>query len=1481
MRVVGSSARAKCPAGWISWSLLSLVLASCGPEPVGSTPSALDPTEEAALYEAFYESAFYCEAALLDAPLSAARARELGDAALERLPAWRGDRRSLVAGPHQGPLPTRNRDSRSNACEFPVSVELGGFERLSLEDGFCRADFNYCLGKELELHARAVTGERSPEAGAAMLRRARERLQAAAVEYVSSFAFYGTRCPLASHTGECLRLDSGYAEVARGRLLDAIAATDDIARAEMEQLVALGDDTSSVEGLEADAIVSRLWGPGGYRLRAMERAFGPADGVELDATPTTRRWSDAPLPSAVPRDDRGSLALNLMSRHRVPLTFVRDLTADPPLPIQVAAAWDSPEYIAAVTSLLDHRMAAAEYLEPYASNTDPAARALREHVPLDAEALFAFAARPLPPHQSLLETRFQLGEDDVAMAMRLAADAYEVFDAPLVLYSQVQVGTASIDSADVGQSPGRSAVRIEAATADVTFDGAVDVREPAVALVGRDGAPTVDNAYDLSLDRVDGSRSGPRILEDPPAELGAAAVLHLLRVHLLRLARVDDLDFLDSGTLTEGVALLDAVLGDAWFEADRYSNLDCGCLSTGPFGEPICFPPPYVWVEPYADGYLCRAERSRRDWLTWRVHYPPGAEAWEGGEAVFVRSWDGVQCLVNDRHPGTREPCLWEPNPMVEVGVADPVDTIGRSARGFRVDDVDAFPATGPSSRVYVLWRSPDGSYRLADIIKPARGGNIHTGSGTLRAAGAGIWAGLPSRPAKPALVGAAHSVADVVPPLESELTSDSDAFEDSFRGYLAEARAAAHRAGQLLTEARDGELMSLQDEASDAARLEEAALAETEVLSDLCGARADCDPPRIEPMTLLELGLVPDRPTPAIPSELGLTDIDECRELTDELFAFFEYPDESGVEDPLYGQYVTSYLKTILSCSVHFLRRDVGEVELTRLPEAVATELAADGAGDFSAFQGRLREELVVIFQALSELRALFDRIEAERLAADAIIRGSSAKITRASLTDREITLCRFRSVNAFIEDVASIVASVGSIATSGGGGGESGGGGGGESGSSGSDGYSAAGDAGAIADDVASIGGSIESLATSGGCNNQAAGRNAADDALQAVAQALQNLHALAFRARGFAFAAFNGLARLDELNAVADRTAARRAVTERLIETDDLSDLAAWRSLQAFRWRRASASLERAMRAAHVARRAIEFRLGVDLGQMAAPEPFVPAPRSWADDIYAIPMATTGPEGTEVSTSAERIVDYVQNLEDFVAGYPFARRFRDSTDLQVLDLRALLQVDETESIHRYLRYRCGASDEWVVFDDLDPVVDPRPHPCVGRGGVREAALVFTMPPRLTGYLAERLAADGFNHRHESMAFNLVGTGVLDCERATFVDECYTGANVPFTLRQEGNAIVEGFDGEILSFAIEPGVIRTARALAAERELTNPLSGIDRSLIGAYQRFELRGRPLSGTYSLTLPGRPEVRWDRLESVQLILGYRYWTRQL
>jgi hypothetical protein len=341
-----------------------------------------------------------------------------------------------------------------------------------------------------------------------------------------------------------------------------------------------------------------------------------------------------------------------------------------------------------------------------------------------------------------------------------------------------------------------------------------------------------------------------------------------------------------------------------------------------------------------------------------------------------------------------------------------------------------------------------------------------------------------------------------------------------------------------------------------------------------------------------------------------------------------------------------------------------------------------------------------------------------------------------------------------------------------------------------------------------------------------------------------------------------------------------------------TNSLTDLPEWHALSSYRVQRARRALLRAQQYGFIARRSVEYRLGSDLAVMNRTEPFVDAPARWVNDLFVLDTASSADDSTpgvdHVNTSGEALQDWVRQLQDFMRGYPFVRRFRDGTDVQVVRLENI-GLDErtypdTAPLYERMMFKCADLATPLPAGQLPPATpsDPWPSgpPCAGLGGVEYAELPFSVPSRLRGYVAQRLAAGNYNYRHEQVAFNVVGSAVLDCSRAARPWECYGDGNVEFSLRQDGLVFVENHEREIHSFLAEPGVILEGRALAAERVLTNPISASDLSLISPFERRELWGRPLMGNYMLRIHGRPEIVWEYIEGVQMLLQYRYWTRQ-
>jgi len=137
----------------------------------------------------------------------------------------------------------------------------------------------------------------------------------------------------------------------------------------------------------------------------------------------------------------------------------------------------------------------------------------------------------------------------------------------------------------------------------------------------------------------------------------------------------------------------------------------------------------------------------------------------------------------------------------------------------------------------------------------------------------------------------------------------------------------------------------------------------------------------------------------------------------------------------------------------------------------------------------------------------------------------------------------------------------------------------------------------------------------------------------------------------------------------------------------------------------------------------------------------------------------------------------------------------------------------------------------------------------------------------------------ADGnYNYRVDGLAVNVVGVGVRNCSGGT--PGCFSSGNLAYSLVHRGDFPVTNARGETYYAPLFPGRIESARALLAERYLTNPISSADRALIGDYIRLEFAGRPLAGTVFLRIWDEPGLDFERVEDVQLVLNYRYWTHQ-
>src|SRR5262249_16613225 len=139
----------------------------------------------------------------------------------------------------------------------------------------------------------------------------------------------------------------------------------------------------------------------------------------------------------------------------------------------------------------------------------------------------------------------------------------------------------------------------------------------------------------------------------------------------------------------------------------------------------------------------------------------------------------------------------------------------------------------------------------------------------------------------------------------------------------------------------------------------------------------------------------------------------------------------------------------------------------------------------------------------------------------------------------------------------------------------------------------------------------------------------------------------------------------------------------------------------------------------------------------------------------------------------------------------------------------------------------------------------------------------------------------AGNFNFRHVDVAVNLVGTGLRDCTGYASQD-CYASGYLEYSLEHDGDGVeILAYDKEARQFDFGIGAISHGKALAAEQYIAMPLSAADQGLLQqpGILKPELRGRPLDGSYQLRVYDSPALRWERLEDVQLILKYRYWSR--
>jgi hypothetical protein len=145
----------------------------------------------------------------------------------------------------------------------------------------------------------------------------------------------------------------------------------------------------------------------------------------------------------------------------------------------------------------------------------------------------------------------------------------------------------------------------------------------------------------------------------------------------------------------------------------------------------------------------------------------------------------------------------------------------------------------------------------------------------------------------------------------------------------------------------------------------------------------------------------------------------------------------------------------------------------------------------------------------------------------------------------------------------------------------------------------------------------------------------------------------------------------------------------------------------------------------------------------------------------------------------------------------------------------------------------------------------------------------------------LVGKVARGNYNFRHLELAVNFVGTGVRDCRKSPSAN-CYSTGYLEYDLQHEALAAgILDWHGDQRLFNFGIGRVNHGKALAADRVISMPMSQTDSGMLqqAGILKPELRGRPLDGTYTLRIWDDPALNWDRLEDIQLVLRYRYWSR--
>lgn len=214
--------------------------------------------------------------------------------------------------------------------------------------------------------------------------------------------------------------------------------------------------------------------------------------------------------------------------------------------------------------------------------------------------------------------------------------------------------------------------------------------------------------------------------------------------------------------------------------------------------------------------------------------------------------------------------------------------------------------------------------------------------------------------------------------------------------------------------------------------------------------------------------------------------------------------------------------------------------------------------------------------------------------------------------------------------------------------------------------------------------------------------------------------------------------------------------------------------------------------------------------------------------------------------------------------------------SVQLEYFEPRGPVDYEATTGTRMITKMDCGAGNGQLFRDSF-----------VRRCYQGDCYYELTKPIQLTDndidggrWDLPGIAEQNYNYRHRTVALNVVGTGVLDCDGAN--PGCFSNGFVEYDLVHTAyNTALRDYGGEPRCFNFGEAEIKHGKALATERYLGIPMSSDDQGLIGGadFTKGAFHGRPLTGMYTLRIYESPQMRWENVEDIQLVLNYRYWSR--